>query len=150
MGGGKDSDKAGSNPSAAEVPERLGNGGACRDMRGTALGSALLSDPLGDLSGRHTTLEGAPLTELEELIAKTDAVIAETAALIRDGRRRMRQDEQWLQNLGVDLQALKDQVDAEAAAARNLPVEALMTLDSQACGAGRETPPRRMKLRQRV
>jgi hypothetical protein len=86
------------------------------------------------------------MNELEEQIARTDALIAETSALIRYGRQKLREDGLWLMNQGIDLNALKDQVDLEADTARNRPLETSIATDSDTAEVGHERPLRRKSL----
>lgn len=83
------------------------------------------------------------MNELEEQIARTDALIAETSALIRYGHQKLREDEQWLLNQGIDLNALKDQADLEADAARNRPLETSIAADPDTAEVGHGRPLRR-------
>lgn len=68
------------------------------------------------------------MNEFEEIIASTDALIAQTATFIRGSRERLAQDAQWLRFKGIDLEALKAQADALLVNAQS--VESLVGADA--------------------
>ncbi len=60
------------------------------------------------------------MNDLEEFVASTDALIAQTATFIRESRERLVRDVQWLREKGIDLDALKAQADTRRALAESV------------------------------
>lgn len=69
------------------------------------------------------------MSELEDFIAKTDALIAETSAFIQEARLQLVQAEQQLQSRGIDVDALKAQARAELTSVAMQPLDCTISAE---------------------
>lgn len=69
------------------------------------------------------------MTDLDEFIEQTAALIGQTQADIAQGRHRLAQDALRLQSLGIDTQSLKDQVADRISDADRLRFEWVQAAD---------------------